>query len=268
MNQHMMERTFSGLLISGKHHTNHPEKDNIISGYQYVRGIKIIQLLCILWPPQRGEGPQRGGKPCIQRIRILCQTGTPAFGTDSRRFFGDNDLSAVVAIVSRYPVSPPELTGNTPVTDIFQPVQVNFVKTLRYKGKFSVFYRLHGRFGQFIHLYKPLLFDQRLHRSPASVMGSYVVGMIRHFHKKPLFLKVLHNGGPGLIAFHTVIPAARTADGGIVVHDIDLRQIVPFSHLKVVGVVSRCDLYTAGTKFLIHIGVRYYRNLPVCQRKL
>ena len=35
------------------------------------------------------------------------------------------------------------------------------------------------------------------------------------------------------------------------------------SYLKVVGVVSRCDLYAAGSKFLIYIRVCNNRNLPV-----
>ena len=41
-----------------------------------------------------------------------------------------------------------------------------------------------------------------------------------------------------------------------------------FSHLKIVGVVRRRDLYASGSELFVHIGVGDYRNFTVGQRKL
>ena len=41
-----------------------------------------------------------------------------------------------------------------------------------------------------------------------------------------------------------------------------------FSNLKVVRVMCRCDLYAAGSEFLVNIGIRNDRNLTVYDRKL
>ena len=99
-------------------------------------------------------------------------------------------------------------------------------------------------------------------------MGADTVGMGYYFHQKPLFLQVFYHGFSGLIAVHTRVFAAQLIDGGIIVHDGDLRQTVAFSHFKVIGVMGRCDLHTSGTEFFIHIFVCHNRDLPVCQRQL
>ena len=41
-----------------------------------------------------------------------------------------------------------------------------------------------------------------------------------------------------------------------------------FSYKEVVGIMGRGNLYTAGSEFLIHIGIRNHRNHPVCQRQM
>ena len=41
-----------------------------------------------------------------------------------------------------------------------------------------------------------------------------------------------------------------------------------FSYLKILRVMSRCDLYASGTKFFINILIGNNRDLSVCERKL
>ena len=50
MDQYMVERAFSSLLITGEYHTDYPEENDVISGYQYVGRIEIIKLLGVLRP--------------------------------------------------------------------------------------------------------------------------------------------------------------------------------------------------------------------------
>ena len=40
-------------------------------------------------------------------------------------------FTTLVAVISRNSVSPPDLAGNTPVTDILKPVQVDLIETFR-----------------------------------------------------------------------------------------------------------------------------------------
>jgi len=43
---------------------------------------------------------------------------------------------------------------------------------------------------------------------------------------------------------------------------------VSFSYKEVVGIMGRSNLYTTGSEFLIHIGIRNHRNHSVRQRKM
>ena len=85
-------------------------------------------------------------------------------------------------------MSPPDLSGNTPVADIFQPVQINLVKTLRHKFQVAVFHCFNSRLRQFIHADEPLLLDQGLHGCVAAVMGSYIMRVGNYLYQIALLL--------------------------------------------------------------------------------
>ena len=107
MDQYMVERAFSSLLITGEYHTDYPEENDVISGYQHICRIEIFQILRLIWPAQCGEWPQSRGEPGIQRILILFQMGTTTFWTFLRLSPGNHDLAAVFTVISRDPVAPP-----------------------------------------------------------------------------------------------------------------------------------------------------------------
>src|SRR5699024_3528422 len=191
VDQYVVERNLTGLLQSGEHHTHYPERDNIITRYQNIRRIEIFQFRRLLRPSQCGKRPQSGTEPGVQSIRILGEMGVSAFRADCRSAASLYDqLPALVTGISRDPMSPPQLSGDTPVTDIFQPVEIRFFKTLRNKVCFSALYRLDRRFSHIRHLYEPLGFYHRLDRRLTAVMGSYVVNMILYFYEKSLCLKI------------------------------------------------------------------------------
>ena len=164
-------------------------------------------------------------------------------------------------------MSPPDLAGNTPVFDILQPVQINLVKPVRHKFQFAGLQRIDRRFCQFFHLYKPLLLDQRLYRCAAAVMGSHRMGMGNDFYKKSLLFQIFYDHLSRFIAVHTRIFSAFFIDGGVIVHNVDLFQVVTFAYLKVVRIVSRRDLHRSGSELLIYIIVRHDRDLPADQRQ-
>ena len=109
------------------------------------------------------------------------QVGAAAFRAYRRCTLGNGHLAAVITIISRNPVSPPELTGNTPVVDIVQPVLINLAETVRDEVYFPVLLCFAGSGSHIRHFYKPLWFDHRLYGCAAAVVGTYVVGMRNDF---------------------------------------------------------------------------------------
>ena len=191
-----------------------------------------------------------------------------AFRTFFRHLTGNNHLAALITVVSRDSVSPPKLTGNTPVTDIFQPVKIGFAKACRNKFQLALIENVNSSFCHLVHTNEPLRLDHRLYRSAAAVMSSNAVGMGNYLHQKSLCLKICHHCLTRFITVHSRILAAKRIDGSVVIHDIDLRKVVTFSNLKVVRVMGRCDLHASCSKFFIHILVCHNRNFTVCERQL
>ena len=62
-----------------------------------------------------------------------------ALRTDFRHLLCHDNLTAVVTVVSRDPVSPPELSGNTPVLDVIRPVEINLIKSFGNEFCLAVF---------------------------------------------------------------------------------------------------------------------------------
>ena len=180
----MMERNFSCLLDSGKYHTDNPEENNIVSCYKYVCRIEVFHLLCFFRPAKSRERPECGAEPCIKRILVLMKMCAAAFRTFLRHFCSNHNLAALIAVICRDSVSPPELSGNTPVADIFKPVQICLVKTLRNESELFVIQSFDGSLCHLVHFYKPLWLDHRLYGCSAAVVCSYVMGMWNNLYKK------------------------------------------------------------------------------------
>ena len=192
---------------------------------------------------------------------------TAALGALLRHGRTYHNLSAFVTIVSRNSVSPPELSGNTPVTDVVGPVKVGLFHPLGNQLDITVLHCFHSRLDQFIHLHKPLLLDHRLNRCFAAVMGSHIMGIVLYFNEKPHLIQFLYDCFPCLVAIHTTELSTVFIDGRIIIQDIDLRQIMTLSDLKVVRVMGRRDLNHTGTEFHIYISVCHHRNFPVYNGK-
>ena len=267
MEQHGLEGLLSHLLVAGENHSDYPEENNIISGYQYIRGIEILQILGLLRPAQGLEGPQCGGEPGIQRIGILCEMCLATLRTNSGGFLCNHNLTTLITVVSRDSVSPPELTTDTPVADVVGPVEISLLHTLGNQLDLTILYRFNGRFDELIHLYKPLLLYQGLNGGLAAVMSSYVMTIILNLNQQSLTIQLLYDGLSGLIAIHALILSAVFIDGSIVVHHIDDRQIMTLSNLKVVRVVSRGNLNNTGSEFPVNVGVGNNGNHTIHDRQ-
>ncbi len=190
----------------------------------------MVQILGLLRPAQRRKRPQCGRKPGIQHILILSKVRRPALRADFRHLFCHYDFAALIAVISRDPVSPPELAADTPVADVVRPVKVDLFHSLRNQFDLALFHSFHRRLNQFVHLYKPLLFHKRFDGRAAPVMSSHIV------------------------------LSAVFVDRGVIVHNIYDGKIMALPYLKVVGIMARGDLYHTCSEFHIHIVVLHDGN--------
>ena len=104
--------------------------------------------------------------------------GAAALGTYLRHLLGYDYFTAVIAVISGNPVSPPQLTADTPVADVVRPVEIVLLHTFGDQLDLTIFYSFSCRFDQFIHLNEPLVFYHGLDGGLTTVMGTYVVYMI------------------------------------------------------------------------------------------
>ena len=96
---------------------------------------------------------------------------------------------------------------------------------------------------------------------------AYVISDIFYLYQESLFLKVAYYGVSRRISVHAGILSAVFVDGSVVVHNVDNRQIVSLSHFEVVGIVSRRDLYCAGTEIFFYVSIRYNGDKSAYERQ-
>ena len=98
-------------------------------------------------------------------------------------------------------------------------------------------------------------------------MSSYRVCVRNNFYKISLLLQFFYDSFSRLVAVHARVFAAIFIDRGIIVHDVDLRQVVTLAYFEVIRVVSRCDLHSSGTELFVYIIIRNDRNLSSYKRQ-
>ena len=152
-------------------------------------------------------------------------------------------------------MSPPQLTGDTPVTDFFQPVEISLFEPFRYELQITLLYRLDGRLGQFFHCHEPLVRQHRFDDRMAAVAFAHRNDLLFRLHQITGRIQIRHPGLPAFIPVHTCIFAGKLIHSCILVDAGRTRQTGPLTDLKVVRVVSRRDLYRTGSLFRIRIDV-------------
>ena len=158
MNVNVGKRLLPRVVQTAEYHSGYPEGYDVVARYQCVCGVEIFVVLGLVGPAQSGEGPQRRAEPGIKSIPVLYHLRS-AFGALVGCGYGNGFVTAflVCAVVGGNPVSPPELSGNAPVSYIFHPVKVAVFKALGNKTQFSRFYHVDGGFRKLFHGNEPLL---------------------------------------------------------------------------------------------------------------
>ena len=122
VNQHRVEGQLAGLFDAGKDHANHPEEDDVIAGHQHIGRVEIAVLRRVLRPAEGREGPECRAEPGVQRVLFLTEAVAAAVRAGLRHVTRHDHFAALVAVIGRNPVSPPELAGDAPVVNALEPI--------------------------------------------------------------------------------------------------------------------------------------------------
>ena len=274
--------------VHGHHdHAGDPEEDNVEAGHHHAGRVELTQGVGVFRPAEGGEGPQRGGEPCIENVFILTQGNVGAQVVFLTHFvFATAYVDvAVVVIPCRDAVTPPQLTGDTPVLNIAHPGEVHVFVLLRHELNVAVFNGFDCWLGQHVRAHVPLVGQHRLdhHAAAIAVRDGQVVrfdlfqqaeGVNRRnngFTRREAFqflelCRDLAGVDVGFIAFG-VVDFRAFADVAVKGKDVDHRQLVTTTHFVVVKVVRRGDLHAAGAFFHVGVFVAHDRDAAVNQRQ-
>ena len=262
-----LERLLVHLLHTREDHTSNPEEDDVITGDQNRSRIEVIQLAGLFRPAEGRERPQCRGEPGIQNVLFLMDVRTAALRANGDVFLGNGHLAAVLTVVSRNTVTPPQLTGNAPVVNIFHPTQVGVCKTTGNKLDAAVMNNVHSGLCQRSHLNEPLCRGHRLDGGAAAIAGANVVLVVLGLDEVAALFQIAQNSLAAFVTIQTLILAAVFVDRCVLVEDQNLLEVVTLTHLEVVRVMARRGLNAAGTEFHIDIIVGEDRNFAIHDRQ-
>ena len=228
VNEHFGERYFPHMFYAREYHSRHPEEDYVVSRYEQGVRIEVIQIRRLVGESERRKRPERAGKPGIKHVLVLIEHGMSAFGALAGLAFGNNHVSAFFAVIGGNAVTPPQLSGNAPVLDVFHPIEVNFGKTVGNELRLLLFYRLDCGLCKRLHLYEPLLGNYRFDRAVTAVALPHVMGVIFYLHQISALAQVLHYHFARLFTRKSAILLSRQlVERAVVVHNADDGQVVP-----------------------------------------
>ena len=179
----------------------------------------------------------------------------------------NDKFAAVAAVICRYSVSPPKLTGYAPILDVFHPIKIYLAESRRNKFYLFLSYDVYRRLSQRLHFDKPLLADDWLDRRMTAIAFANVVFIVLYLDHKALRLQVFANTLARFNSVESFVCAGVVVHRAVVVHYPYDLQVVSQSHFKVIGVVRRSYLYRAASKVFLDVLVGNDRYLLAYKRE-
>ena len=221
---------------------------------------------------KHGDRPEPGTEPGIQHVLILTKVFHLDIRADStgrfkRRFRrGLHHVTAVRKVISRNPLSPPELAGNTPVAGILHPVAVGIHIFFRNELRPAAFDRFQGHLGEGFHLEEPLGAETRFNDGIRALGVPHRRGIFLHLFQVSGFLQHLDDLLAGDETVFTHQDAGFLVQLTVLVDDVQHLQVVPEADLRIVDIVRRSHLQASGTKVHLYVIILNHRDFPVDQR--
>ncbi|MNM56682.1 hypothetical protein D3C81_678590 [compost metagenome] len=274
MHVHGLERYLRGAIlvldqVHGQHdHARNPEEDDVEASHQHVGGVELLEEFGLFRPAQGGECPQARAEPGVEYVVILTQDHVGAQLVLGAHFFlvaANVDLAGLV-VPRRNAVAPPQLAADAPVLDIAHPGEVHVLVLLGHELDTAIFHGGDGRLCQRLGGNVPLVGQPRLDDGARTVAFRHFQGVVVDADQQALGVQV----GDDLLArdkavkvgvlgrqlgVDLLVNAAVEVEGlgagqheGVLVEDVQQRQVVALADFVVVEVVGRGDLHAAGTE--------------------
>ncbi len=168
-------------------------------------------------------------------------------------------------------MAPPQLAADAPVLDIAHPGEVHVLVLLGHELDTAVFHGSDGRFCQGLGGNVPLVGQPRFDDRAGAVALRYFQRVVVDAHQQALGVQVGNNllAGDetieaGVLSWQAsidlLVDAAIEVEGlgggqhqGILVEDVQQRQVVALADFVVVEIVGRGDLHAAGAEFRVAV---------------
>ena len=286
MHVHGLERDLPGQ-VGGQHdHPGDPEEDDVEAGDQHVGRVEGLEEVGLLRPAEGGEGPQAGAEPGVQHVFVLAQGDVTqvVLGAHFRFVAADVDVAGLV-VPGRNAVAPPQLTADAPVLDVAHPAEVHVLVLLGHELDLAALDHGDGLLGQRLGGDVPLVGQPRLDDGAGAVALRHFQGVVFDLLQQAGGLE----GGDDLLARDETVEAGvfgrqaavdLAVDAavdvehlglgehlGVLVEDVDQRQVVALADFIVVEVVGRGDLHAAGAELGVAVVVGDDRDTPAHQRQ-
>ncbi len=158
-------------------------------------------------------------------------------------------------------MTPPELTGDTPVLDILKPVLVGVLIFLRIELDVVVHHWRQRNICKMLHAEEPLERETWLDSGVwVALRVAHLVGVVLNTLHQSCLFEVFCYLLAAVEAVHTYIEWRLLGNRSVGIEDIDGLKIVGLAKHIVVGVVGRSNLQASCTKLNIHISVFDDRN--------
>ena len=230
-----------------------PEKQDVEAHDHQVVGIETAQIGGFLRPAQRGEGPETGAKPGVERVPVGPQSGARTLRALHGRLARHDDFTAGVAIPGGDAVPPPELPGNAPIVNLVHPIEINLLVVLGSDAHPPLFHHADGRLRQGLHLQEPLRGKQRLNHRVTALARAHAEGIVFDFFQQPLIAQVLNHGLARLVAIKSLVGLPGVGGHArVLINHHHPRQVVPLGNSIVIQIVCGRHLHRARAKLRVH----------------
>lgn len=193
-------------------HSGDPEKKDVPESIKDRGRIEIFEVTrvgfkSIDWPLARE-------KPSIEGVSFSIELVDAARLTSSWFSLRNISFTATNTVPSGNADTPNDLTGDVPITNVFQPVEIHFFKALLGENfNFAGFDGGDGGFGEGSGFEKPLVAYERFDNGFTAVADSDDVLVISvDFLNETVLLEICNNSGAGVFNFEAGIFATEVGD--------------------------------------------------------
>src|SRR5271154_2501581 len=149
------------------------------------------------------------------------------------------------------PMAPPELARDTPVVDVFEPVEKYVLPSLGMEGRIALAHRFDRAIGHRAHAEEPLLGEHRLDHGVASRAYADGVRLGLDLFEQARGFEVVDDLLARFLARQPAIRAAVLVDVRGAVENRDLLEVVTLAQLEVHRIVRGRDFERASAEFAI-----------------